>query len=188
MAEWPSPGTTFGVESLLKTGATIYYSHDFRSRSLGRVSDLLSACLKGRELHPLQLRAVLLHGLFAAYAAHGELNDDIPDVPPVSVEVGFDDEFTFLSIRFMAKPGVPLGIDDSIYSAKPVAVPSSFQEVVVSLREFCPALWVRRNPSNQFIELIVGFPTKVSTLASVFGIIDVSTDTLPTIDGNHFEF
>ncbi len=187
MSEWPSPGNTFGVESLLKPGATIYYSHDFRSRSLGRVSDLLSACLKGRELHPLQLRAVLLHGLFAAYAAHGELNDEIPDVPPVSVEVGFDDEFTFLSIRFTAKEGIALGIDDSIHSAKPVAVPSRFQEVVVSLREFCPALWVKRNLSNHFVELMVGFPTKNSGLAPVFGIIDVSTDALATVDGNYIE-
>lgn len=187
MATWPSPGTTFGVESLLKEGATIYYSHDFRSRSLGRVSDLLSACLKGRELHPLQLRAVLLHGLFAAYAAQVELNDEIPDVPPVSVEVGYDDEFTFLSIRFAAREGMDLGLDDSILTREAVAVPSSFSEVVLSLRGFCPALWVKRNSTNQFVELVVGFPPHESETAPIFEIIEVSTDTLPTIDGNYIE-
>jgi hypothetical protein len=87
-----------GVRSQLGASAKIYYSHHFKARSVGRVSDLIAACLKEKGLDPLQLRGSILYALYIGYCVTKEPLDSTLSLPSFSLEVGFDEEKVVVSL------------------------------------------------------------------------------------------
>ena len=93
-----------GVQNSLAEDARIFYSHHFKARSVGRVSDLISACLKEKNLDPLQLRASILYALYTGYSVSQEPLDVSLTPPSFSLEVGSDDKNVFVSLSIHLNP------------------------------------------------------------------------------------
>jgi hypothetical protein len=95
---------SFGVAGLLAQNCEIFYTNDLRVRNVGRVSDLISAKLRESSVDELRVRALMVYGIFEAYALQGIPHRHDEDVPPVSAEVGIDPAYVAVAISFHWNP------------------------------------------------------------------------------------
>ena len=92
---------SFGVAGLLKEDCIVYYCNNMQSKSIGRVSDLISAQLKDFKTDELRLRASLLFSFFGSKVIHKFENEsDAPFKTPVNLEIGIDGTYTAIGISF----------------------------------------------------------------------------------------
>ena len=94
----PNPSRILGVNAAVSETARIYYSHHFKSRSVGRVSDLIAACVRDRNLDPLELRGSILYALYIGYCVCDESVDTGETPPHFSLEVGVDESTVAISL------------------------------------------------------------------------------------------
>jgi hypothetical protein len=175
---------TFGVAGLLKENCTIYYANDFKSRSMGRLADLMSAKLREVNADELKFRAVLLYGLYEAYAALGKGFSSTTDLPTVQLEVGVDDDHVAVGVSFHADfsfvntDGLEMRINQN-QAANP------FEELLVFVHSHSSRVVLKHQKNKNRVEIVTLLNFDPLARAKDFSVFDVEDngDTFLEVQG-----
>ncbi len=163
---------TFGVAGLLKENCTIYYANDFKSRSMGRLADLMSAKLREVQADELKFRAVLLYGLYDAYAAIGKGFNTSTDLPAVQLEVGVDGERVAVGVAFHADFSFVNtdGLEARINEGQAL---NPFEELLIFAKLHCSQVVLRFEKNEKRVEIVTLLDFDPLTTSQPFTVYEI---------------
>lgn len=173
---------SFGVAGLLNSTAEILYSNDVRARNIGRISDLLTAKLRDRETDEMRLRAILVYGLFLSYAIRGTDLRHSEELPPVSIEVGYDPAYVALGVAFhwdAAKGPKMNGIVERLQAKTPG---DPFEAILAKIELHATQLIVRFEAKERKIEVVSLVNRQDAGLKDPTMVIAVDSGTAPLLE------
>lgn len=184
MAIKPREWNVFGVAAFIDAQGTILYTSDYRSRAVGRISDLIAAQLQGTGVDELRLRAVLLLALYQSYAIRGQRLHTTFEAQPCSLEVGLDSQFLAVSVSFHWEEGRAPHFSDLAERINREAYLNPFEEVLGFLRLFCTQLILKYEYKENRLELVMLFDLAESARDSrePFVLSEVKSETTPLLE------
>lgn len=177
---------SFGVASFLKENCTIYYTSDFRSRSIGRLSDLMAAKLREVNADELKIRAILLYGLYESYAAQGAPMDSMTEMPPVQLEIGVDEAYVAIGITFHAKEGGPVSFNGMKNRVMSSSYQTRFDELLGFARQHCTQLIVRYESKENRVEVVTLLHRHDADKRDPIEVLQVDTKDAPLLEVGQF--
>jgi hypothetical protein len=81
---------SFGISGVLLEGGKVYYESCFGTQHVGRISDLICACLHDLNLDELRIRALLLFSVFEGVRSRLEFGAVSSRAEPLTIECGID--------------------------------------------------------------------------------------------------
>jgi hypothetical protein len=170
----------FGVAGLLNENCTIYYANHFKSRSMGRLADLMAAKLREVQADELKLRAVLLFGLFDAYAAIGKNFNSNTDLPAVQLEVGVDGQQVAVGLSFQADFSY-VGIEEIDRRVNENLPANSFEELLIFAKTHCSQMILRYEKNESRMEIVTLLSFDPLEKAHSFMVIEVDATVEPLL-------
>lgn len=143
---------SFGVAGFLSEDSTILYTSELKVRSLGRVSDLVSAKLNEIPHDELKLRALILLSAFESHAVQSySMKRD--EAPPATLEVGFDNERLAICVSFHWNEGHPPVFNGLQNRVMTEAYQTQFEEILGYLRFYCNQVFLRFEERERKLEV-----------------------------------
>jgi hypothetical protein len=157
---------SFGVVGLLGEKCRIFYDSIFTSRHIGRVTDLLTAKLKGLSPDEMRLRIVMMFTLYETYRcqlAAAERGDGEPLSQPLMIECGVDSEKIAIGVAFTYSKSEPIdarNLEQTISGGRAV---NRFERFIAQMFADSDQVVVRVQPETRRVEVvsIMGLPDKM---------------------------
>jgi hypothetical protein len=145
---------SFGVAGVLSSDCEIFYTNDLRARNIGRVSDLISAQLRGFAADELRIRALLIYGIFQTYALRNLPFQHNEDLPPISVEIGIDAMSIGVAICFHWDAATPPQWDGLVERVESGTAETAFEKTLSWMQNHCHQVLVRYDETERRIEIV----------------------------------
>lgn len=174
--------SSFGVAGLLSQISDVFYTNDLRARNIGRVSDLVSAKLRESDVDELRIRAILVYGIFHAYALRGLKNHHQEDIPSVSVEIGIDAVHVVVAVSFhWDAEFVPnwLGLGERIDSG---TGSDPFEKILESVARHSTQVLLRYEEKDRRIEVVSILNRVEDELRDPTTVVAVDSKTAPLLE------
>lgn len=174
----------FGVATYIDSKGTVLYTSDFRSRAVGRISDLIAAQVHGTGIDELRLRAVLLLGIYQSYAVKGEKLHTSFEAQPCGLEVGLDATTLAVAVSFHWDEGrIPM-FEDLVERVTKGSYTSPFEEILGFIALFCTQLIMKYEYRENRIELVMVYDLTDSGKDSKdsFMVHEIHSETAPLLE------
>lgn len=171
----------FGVAGLLGSDCEVYYTNDLRARNVGRVSDLISAQLRDSNVDELRIRALLVYGIFQAYAIRGLSPSHSEEVAPVSLEIGIDPSYLGVGITFHWEGRSPnwAGLAGRLKDGSGV---DPFEKTLGWIEKHSTQLLVRYEEKERRIEIVSLLNRSNSIMRDPVQVVAVDSTTAPLLE------
>jgi hypothetical protein len=153
----PKQLKSFGVASLLEENSKVYYDSVFSARHIGRVSDLLSAKLKGIHPNELQFRLLILYSLYESYcvqlkAANKNPGESLAD--PLTLECGVDSQKMAIGVSFIVEAKQPLSLESTVENVRAKKITNPLERMLVELSTDSDHLVLRVHEEMRRVEIV----------------------------------
>ncbi len=173
----------FGISGLMSESGSVFYSSDFKTRSLGRVSDLIAAKLKDVHADEFRLRALLLYGLYESSALAGSEAGQTPS--SVSLEVGLESDYLVIGVSFNWNENSRPDFDSLEARVGIEKKPSNdFEKILGLIHQHSDHVVVRYCEVPRQIEVvsIIGLDERVSNAKlEVISVLEPRSEALPDV-------
>lgn len=177
---------SFGVAGLLDRECDVFYTNDLRARNIGRVSDLVSAKLRESDADELRIRALLVYGIFQAYAVRGLKNHHREDVPPASVEIGIDSAHVAVAISFHWDGDRAPRWDGLAERVDAGTGADPFEKTLEWVKRHGTRVIVRHEAKERRIEVISLLNREDSALRDPTAVIEIDSRDAPLLEVSHY--
>jgi hypothetical protein len=177
---------SFGVAGLLSQKCDVFYSNDLRARNIGRVSDLVSAKLRETNVDELRIRALLVYGIFQAYALRELENHHDESIPPVSVEIGIDPVHIAVAIAFHWDEGKApkwKGLGKRVDAEKGE---NPFEKILESISRHSTQILVRYEMTDRRIEIVSLLHRQNVNLHDPTMVVAVDAKSAPLLEVSNY--
>lgn len=176
----------FGVAGLLAAECEVFYTNDLRARNVGRVSDLVSAQIRGTDADELRIRALLIYGVFQAYTVRNLLPHHSEDVPPVSLEVGVDSSYIGIAIAFHWDGNHSPKWQGMVERVIGEQSRNSFEEALEWIHRHSTQLIVRYEEKERRIEVVSLLNRLDAVMKDPFEVIQVDSSSAPLLEVSNY--
>lgn len=144
----------FGVAGLVAENAKVFYSSDFKSSSVGRVSDLITAKFKELNQNEFEIRALLLYSLYEAQQLHTQSlpDGDTYSATFASLEVGVDTDSMVFGIGFNWDSEI-ISVDKIRDQYASQAPQDLFGKILKWIGQHCHEIYLKHESSTHRIEV-----------------------------------
>jgi hypothetical protein len=151
------------VAGVLSDQAKIYYQSSIQTRSIGRTSDLLAACLKSEGVDEYRLRSLLLILSFQVLAARTLKLSSREADSTVSMECGVDAGILAISSSFGLLGQMETDLVSGVLSLQTLdrtalkarSNGENFEFLLLQLLDLSQAVWIKMDLSQKRMEILV---------------------------------
>lgn len=174
--------SSFGVAGLISDSGEVFYTNDLRARNVGRISDLISAQIRGSGADELKVRALLTYGAFHCYTLAGIPNQHDEAVSPATIEVGVDAAYVAVAISFhYERNRIPKwnGLDERITSG---GSDDPFERVLEWMTRHATQVIVRYETKERRVEVVSLLSRHDSELRDPLTVVMVDSVKAPLLE------